>query len=303
MKNTTTNTGTHQSVMTQEVIEAFDNAHLKGGRFIDATLGMGGHTLELIKHGATVLGIEYDQRMLKLAESRIKESQINKGATYKLIQGNFRDISDIAQKNAFTEADGILFDLGISNVQLMHPEFGFSFSNPEAKLDMRADSKAQVKAKDLLNILREDQLRELFSETLNYPEAKKLSLEVVKRRSLVPFNKVGDLLEVCARVMPMKGKINPATKVFLALRIAVNSEMENVREALPKAVEVLKEGGILAVITFHSTEDRIVKDLFTDLEQFRKGEVLTKKPISAGEDEIMENPKARSAKLRVIKKI
>jgi 16S rRNA (cytosine1402-N4)-methyltransferase len=297
----------HTPVMTGEVLESLGVAHLKGGRYIDATLGYGGHTLEILKNGGSVLAIELDGRMLSVVKKRIAQEKLSSPVEwkdYKLVLGNFKDIDVLAGRWGFSRVDGILYDLGVTGFQLTHPKYGFSFSNPKALLDMRFNVRKQkLTAFDLLNVLREDQLCALFNKTMSNRLAQKLSGKIIAKRSEAPFKTVGDLTGVVGSIFAKKGKLNPATKVFLALRIAVNSEMENLKESLPKAFGLLKGGGRLVVITFHSLEDRIVKDFVRTLaaEGRIKRELVDLRLPTAGE--VNENPRARSAKMRVLTKI
>lgn len=278
--------------MIDEVLEALE-VHLKSqARVIDATLGTGGHSLALLAAGVSVLGIDLDPQMLAIAEKRLAKF----GAKVKFAQGNFRKIDEISRKCGFTEVDGVIFDLGTSNLQLTSVERGFSFANPAAPLDMRFEPEAQgVTGADLLNGLREDQLRVLFGRVLGWSESRKLARRVVTEREVKPFVTVGDFLKI-SRVGVKEG-LNPATLPFLALRLAVNSELENLEEGLTKAYALLRPGGRLIVIAFHSGEDAIVKHFGKKV-----GGLVTKKPIRPGPDEIAANPRARSAKLRIIEK-
>ena len=263
------------------VREAVEQLHIKtGSKYIDATLGNGGHTLEITKAGGIVLGIEADPEMLKIAESRL-------GDKAKLVLGNFKNIDTIATENGFDKVSGILFDLGVTNIHLTNDSRGFSFSNPNLQLDMRLNPEGQgVKASDLLNALREDQLIQLFETTLDSGSSRWLARRVILER---PIETVGDFLKVCEGLKSKQG-LNPATLPFLAVRISVNSELDNLKEVLPKAYELLESGGRLVVISFHSGEDRLAKE-------FMKGELILPKG-----EEISKNPRARSAKMRVYEK-
>jgi 16S rRNA (cytosine1402-N4)-methyltransferase len=287
----------HESVMVREVVAAL---HIKKARnCVDATVGNGGHALEILKSGGKVLGIDLDPRMLEMAEERLKSEKLS---GYKLVQGNFINIDRIVEENAWKPVWGILFDLGVTNVHLKDLKRGFSFENPEAQLDMRINPSSQgVKASDLLNVLREDQLRSLFEVTLEKGAARWIAGRVAHFRNKRPIATVGDMLEVTKGLRTGKWGLSEATLPFLALRIAVNSELDNLKEALPKAFGLLEKGGRLVVISFHSKEDGIVKDFMRE-----KGtlgaKILTAKPISAGEEEINMNRRARSAKMRVLEK-
>ena len=295
----------HEPVMVQEVIGVL--APLQQARIIDATLGTAGHALELVKAGANVLGIDLDREMLEEAEKRLVVAcptpNQNGLGSLKLTYGNFRDIDVIASREDFKEVDGVLFDLGVSNLQLMGEKRGFSFGSPEATLDMRIDPNSQaVMARDLLNGLRADQLMALFSKVLTPSQSRFLASRVVEQRERKSFEKVEDFLRIAKRLKSKKD-LNPATLPFLALRMAVNSELENLNEALPKALTCLKKGGKILVIIFHSGEEKIVLDFFHQSQKEGTGKILTFVPIRPGEDEIKKNPRARSAELWALQKI
>jgi 16S rRNA (cytosine1402-N4)-methyltransferase len=277
----------HKPVLVDEVLSYLEeNAPLKNQKIIDATVGTAGHSLEIVKRGAELLGIETDSEMIKVAEERLAGQ-----GEYKLVNGNFKDIDSIVKKEGFDQVDAVIFDLGVANPQLISPERGFSFGNPEAVLDMRMDKEKQgVTAADLLNGLREDQLKTLFSRILYRSQANYLARRIIERRQNQPFKLVEDFLSVC-RELRVKPSLNPATLPFLALRMAVNSELENLEEALPKAFSLLRKGGRLLVITFHSAEEKIVRS-------FKK----VGDPIVPTEEEIRENPRSRSAKLFILEK-
>ena len=286
----------HEPVMVREVIKAL---HIKkGGLYIDATVGTGGHALEIVKKGGRVLGIDMDPMMLEIAKMRLEKA----GRPFKLVSGNFKDIDEIVKKEKVDEVDGILIDLGVSNVHFDTKERGFSFSNPEAPLDMRLNPDSQgVTAADLLNGLREDQLTVLFAKVLPFFKAKKVAKMLTFFREQKKFETVADFLEA---LKDFKGKpgLNPATLPFLALRIAVNSELENLKEALPKAFALLNKGGKLVILSFHSKEEKIIKDFFFSEERENKAKILTKTAITPRDEEIAKNVKARSAKLWILEK-
>ena len=313
----------HEPVLVHEVIKALglknlallknqarlDNSDLPEPTeyFIDATLGTGGHSLEIVKRGGYVLGIDADEKMLKIAEGRLQSARpvphLEGGGFFKLVVGNFKDIDTLAKTIKITHFDGVLFDLGVNSLHFMSPSRGFSFRNDSALLDMRLNKDSQsVTAADLLNGLRRDQLLALFSVTMEYKPSLKLTKKVLTLRKQKPFEKVKDLTDLLDK--PRAGnKSHPATKAFLALRIAVNSELENLKEALPKAFGLLKGGGALVVISFHSGEDTIVKRFYKELVTSGQGKLANKKPITPSKEEVGENMLSRSAKLRsIIKK-
>lgn len=279
----------HETVLVKEVLGQL-GAHLNKTRVIDATLGTGGHSLAMLTAGAEVLGIEADPGMLAIAGKRL-ETEIEKDRAV-LVQGNFKDIAKVAQENGFGEVDAVLFDLGLTNLQLTSGERGFSFANGGAKLDMRLDPKNQgVTAADLINGLRKDQLEDLFSQIMDFSGSRWLAKRIMEKRLLGPIVTVGDFLEVC-RGLRTKPRLDPATLPFLALRVAVNSELENLKEALGKAYALLKPKGKLLVIAFHSKEREIIKNFS---EKFIG-------PVKPSEDEIRDNPRSRSAELFVLSK-
>lgn len=292
----------HEPVMVREVIEAL---HIENqARYIDATVGTAGHSLEIVKMGGVVLGIDADKKMIEVAKKRLEKAclALNRSveSCFTLVNGNFRDVDTVAKESGFDKVYGVLFDLGVSNIHLKDGKRGFSFGSPDAALDMRLDPQKQgVRASDLLNALREDQLVELFSVTMNGFYAKRLAKRVVQRRKRGAFEVVSDLIDLCKGVGAKPG-LRPATLPFLALRIAVNSELESLKEALPKAFDLLEKGGRLVVVSFHSGEDVVVKDFFKNKEKDGKGRILTEKPVQPNESEIKMNPRARSAKMRVI---
>lgn len=274
----------HKSVLIREVI---DFLHIQNNeRFIDATLGAGGHTLEILKAGGRVLGIEADPKMLSIAREKIADLKLIDRAS--LVSGNFRNIARIAGENGFDQVEGILMDLGISSVHLDDDGRGFSFKNPQSKLDMRLDPDIQgLTAADLLNSLDKSQLAGLFG-------SKSLALKVIDFRTVMPFQTVGDFLSLFNQ--KSSKRIHPATKAFMALRIAVNSELDNLEIALPQAFELLKAGGRLAVISFHSGEDMIVKEFFKN--KVAQGNANASGLITPSDEEVIGNARSRSAKLR-----
>jgi len=277
-----------------------------GKRFIDATVGEGGHAVAIAQRGGVVLGIDQDPEILEQAKGLIGSSVHRPiGSKIELVQGNFREIERIARENRFTEVDGILLDLGISSWHLKESGRGFSFQKDEP-LDMRADPNLTVTAADLLNGLNKDELKELFQKYGEEERAPQLAAAVVRARSLKPFRTTTDLVGVAEKVGRTKDvrrdRIHPATKIFQALRIAVNDEVENLRSVLPRAFEVLGAGGRLVVVSFHSLEDREVKRFFQQMKEQGRGMVLTEKPQTPATAELAQNPQSRSAKLRAIER-
>ncbi len=300
----------HEPVLLTETLNYLNIdqlAHLHGTKVIDATLGFGGHTIEILKRGVSVLGIEADSETLKLAKNEIEKTcpaSEKKFGSFLLIHSNFKDIDKTARENGFNCVDGVLFDLGISTYQIKSDSRGFSFANPEADLDMRLDRGVQaVNASMLLNALDQTQLMNLFEKVLDYKSSRLLSKSVFEARKVKAFEKVGDLLRLTDRLFSKPGGINPSTKAFMALRIAVNSELENLADVLPEAFTLLNESGRLVVISFHSGEDSIVKSFMKNMVDEKKAVRITSKPVVPSGSEISKNPRSRSAKLRCIEKI
>lgn len=267
----------HESVMVNEVVK-----EMPKGRVIDCTLGTGGHTEALLNKGYHVLGIEADPKIFEIAKERL-------GNKATIVFNNFSNIDKIAKDNDFDNVDGILFDLGVSNLHLKDDNRGFSFTESEQELDMRLNPEVQgVRAMDLLNALNIGQLKELFNKVMNLELASKWAKEVINNR---PFKTVGDLKRI-AYDMPHKTSLDSATLPMLALRIAVNSEYENLEEVLPKAFSLLRDGGKLLIITFHSGEEMILEKVLGD-----KGFILY-----PADEEVRANPRSRSAKLHIYEK-
>ncbi len=309
-------TDIHDPVLLEEVIDYLQIkklAHLKDkAKVIDATVGTAGHSLEILKYPISVLGIDTDKKMLEIAREKFEMTRpaMNNSVHghFKLVYGNFKDLKVIAEQNNFINVDAILFDLGTNVLHFKDVSRGFSFTVPEADLDMRLDQDVNaVRARDLLNALREDQLIDLFSKVLDLRLTRSLSREIIDYRHKKPIYTVGDFLEIIKRsnvYYENKDKgTHWATTPFLALRIATNSELSNLNEGMSQAVELLKPGGRMAIISFHSLEDAVVKSFIKKLEDENIVINVTKKPIKPSEEEIKNNPRARSSKLRVAEKL
>lgn len=287
----------HVPALLKETIKGL-NIRL-GKKYIDCTLGGGGHTGEILKLGGRVLGIDCDPEALENAKTNL--SNLSHWTNLVLARGNFKNLKEIAKENGFTEVSGVLFDLGVSTHQLLTENRGFSF-NTDAKLDMRMDPNLTVTAKDLINGLNEGELYELFIKLGEEHNAWAISRAIVRARTVKPIETGQELAAVVGktRLRNRSERINPATRVFQALRMAVNDELNNLREALPQAASLLEKNGRLVVLSFHSLEDRIVKNFMREEKDFLKN--LTKKPIVPSEIEIEKNSRARSAKLRIAEK-
>ncbi len=274
----------HESVLVKEVLESLHlNTSSQNGNYIDCTLGTGGHTEAILKAGGSVLGIETDPKMLEIAKERLE------GTNSTLVLGNFDNLEKIAKNNNFEEVDGILLDLGVSNLHLKDDSRGFSFESPEQELDMRLNPEVQgVKASDLLNALDQTQLTTLFEKVLSHNEAKRIASRIMSMR---PIYKVSELVEVLKNI-PHKEHLNPATLPMLAVRIAVNSELDNLKMVIPVAMKLLKKDGRLLIITFHSAEEKV-------LEKYINARTKIRIPSY---EEINKNKRSRSAKLYVFTK-
>lgn len=287
-----------------------------GKKYIDATFGGGGHSEEIVKRGGRLLGIDCDPEAVEFSRQRLEKACSTPYQTaggIKLVWGNFVEIDKIAQENKFENVDGILFDLGVSSHQLETAERGFSF-NIGGELDMRMDSRLTVSAKELINVLNEGELAELFTRFGEEKFARRFAKAICRVRKIKKIETCDELAQVILENSLPRGRpaltrrgrfdrTHPATRIFQALRIAVNDELNNLEVALPKAVRLLNTQGRLVVLSFHSLEDRIVKKIF--LEQEKKGilKTINDKPIVPGKKEIEANPRSRSAKLRAAEKI
>lgn len=289
---------THIPVLVKEVVEAVPE---EARRIIDATVGAGGHGEAMLKKArrATLLGIDQDETMLVLARRRLERyaDRVN------LALANFRDLPWAANEIGWEWADIILFDLGVSSPQLADPQRGLSFQS-DGPLDMRLDRSQTLTAATIVNKWKERDLVHLFKKIGEEPYASRIARQIGVARREKPLATTRELVQVIAAAIPARrrltGNTHFATNVFRALRMAVNDELGALREALPAAIRLLAPGGKLLVISFHSLEDRIVKQTFREAVDL---EVVTKKPISAGSREVEDNPRARSAKLRIARKI
>lgn len=281
----------HEPVLYQETL---DGLKVKPDEFyVDATLGGAGHTKGLLELGGKVIGIDFDPEALNFVRHKLSSQNLI------LEQGNFADIDRILVKHGIFQVYGIVFDLGPSSYQLDSVSRGFGFKH-RAPLDMRMSPDLKVTAQDLVNGLAEGELYELFSKFGEERYARRIARAIVSSRLKEKIERTDQLASLVEEsVGPGYFKIHPATRVFLALRIVVNDELNNLKKALPKATKFLKRKGRLAIISFHSLEDRIVKNFIRESKELDE---VNKKPIVATQKEIENNPRARSAKLRVAEK-
>lgn len=306
----------HIPVLLKETIEALNiDPH---GLYVDGTLGRGGHSRAILEKLTDGRLIAIDRDQTAIDDCRRRLCEFNDKITY--VHGNFRDIKSILNDAGDAQVDGMLFDLGVSSPQLDEAERGFSYMH-DAPLDMRMDKTAAVTAKDVVNTWPEDELRRIFFEYGEERYAARIAAGIVRRRKEAPIETTFELVDAIKSSMPaqaLREKQHPAKRTFQAIRIAVNDELDSISDMLSDAADCLKSGGRIAVISFHSLEDRIVKNLFNSKEKgctcppdfpvcvcgFKQTmKVITRKPIVAGKKELEINPRARSAKLRVAEKI
>lgn len=281
----------HEPVLLTEVIKLLDPK--PGQIFLDATLGHGGHTIEILKKGATVYGLDADPKNQKIAIDRIKSLNLSKN--FHPLKGNFSHLFTIWQKQINTPLDALLVDLGLSVNQQSGENRGFSFNDP-ASLDMRLNPQTQkLDAEEIVNTWDETQLYEIFTKYAQEKLAKPLIFEIIKARQLHPIKNALDLSEIIKSYYLKKHYStyhHPATKIFLALRIAVNHEFDNLKKILNSSLKITKKSGKIAIISFHSGEDRIIKNFITKNH-------LNSQKILPTHQEIKKNPLSRSAILRI----
>ena len=288
----------HLPVLLDEVLEYLQPA--PGGIYMDGTLGLGGHTqaiLDASSPDGRVIGFEWDENAIARSAIRLQEY----GDRLRIVRRNFAEIGAGLQEAGVAKVDGILIDIGLSSLQLDLGDRGFSFQRDEP-LDMRMDSRREVTAASLLAQCSEEELADIFYYYGEERQARRIAAELVKKRRQEEILSSGQLADLVAGAVPKKfhpKKIHAATKVFQALRIAVNAELENLARILDEAPGFLNPGAPFCVISFHSLEDRIVKRKFRDHPEL---EVVTARPVTAGREELAENPRARSAKLRVARR-
>ena len=289
----------HKPVLLEKTI---DLLQIKPGkRYIDATLGGGGHTDRILSLGGRVLGIDVDQDAIDYVSQNINNKNLV------LAKGNFVDLEKIAHLNGFEKVWGILFDLGVSSHQIDSSERGFSFLR-NGPLDMRMDKDLSLTAEYLVNVLEKGELYELFNRLGQESHASAISRAITGARRVKAIQTTDELLEVIKKAYGYREDLSDfdknkiGQKVFQALRIAVNNELENIEKALPQAVSLLESGGRIAVISFHSLEDRIVKKIFKEFEKQNLGKAVIEKPIVPDDKEMRQNSRSKSSKLRVFEK-
>ncbi len=276
----------------------------RGGLYIDATIGGGGHTAEILARGGKVLGIDQDEDAIEHLKKKFESEILNGQLT--LAHGNFAEIREIVLKSGFLKnhadhigVNGILMDLGVSSHHIDNSGRGFSF-NKNDPLDMRMDLSKDLTASMIVNTWSEEELYEIFAKFGEEIYSKAVATQIVNFRKLKKIETSGELSEIVSKVIKRDGKTHPATRIFQALRIAVNDELESLKKGLVDGFKLLLKGGRMEVISFHSLEDRVVKVYFSAISDQKLGNVVTKKPIIADFAEIKKNRRARSAKLRII---
>jgi 16S rRNA (cytosine1402-N4)-methyltransferase len=301
----------HEPVMVKEVVDAL--LVNRKGIYVDGTLGGAGHAYQILKDTDSFLvGIDCDDEALLFAEKRLAQF----GKRKVLVKANFADLAEVLSRLNIKKVDGVLLDLGVSSRQLDKPGRGFSF-NFEAPLDMRMDQSLKLNAYDIINSFTQSELEKIIRFYGEEKMAARIAKTISYKRQLSPIKTTVELAAIVAGAMPAKSKwqkIHPATKTFQAIRIAVNHELDNIQPAIDNSAEVLKTGGRLCVISFHSLEDRIVKNELRALaagcvcpkdipfcvcQKEAKLKVITRKTLRPSAKEIEVNPRARSAKLRV----
>jgi len=302
----------HKPVLLEECLQALDIK--PDGIYLDGTLGRAGHSLEILRRLTTgrLIGVDRDLTAIEAAKERLAQF----GDRVTLVHSNFSRVGEVLEELGIDGVDGMLFDLGVSSPQLDEAQRGFSYMQ-DAPLDMRMDTTAALDAREVVNTWSVEELRRILFDYGEERYAPRIAQAIVRRREEQPIETTGELVEIIRSAMPaaaLREKQHPAKRSFQAIRIAVNGELDELPPMLQSAAEGLKPGGRLAVITFHSLEDRIVKQTMKELAtgctcppsfpvcvcgKKPKMKLITRKPIISGAEELEYNPRARSAKLRV----
>jgi 16S rRNA (cytosine1402-N4)-methyltransferase len=283
----------HEPVLLNEVLE---NLKIEKNKiYVDCTLGDGGHSIGILEKGGKVFGIDYNDESINRTKDRVRKMGLDEN--FQTIKENFKNIQNFIDYGV----SGFLFDLGYSSFHLEGYGKGLSFQKDE-ELDMRVDTSRGVKAKDLLKLLDVKQLESIFRVFGEEKYSKRIAQEIVRKREVKEIHSTSDLIEIIRSVVPSQQvKINPATRVFQSLRIVVNQELENLKLALPQAESLTLPGGRILVITFHSLEEKLVKEFSRDFQPRIK--LIGGGVILPSQDEVTRNPRSRSAKLFVLEKI
>jgi len=293
----------HEPVLLDEILTHFNPRPEQV--FVDCTLGRAGHSSAIaarLGESGVLIGLDADPNNLTYAKTRLQSAP----CTVRLFHANFAELDDVLAEASTPLVHGILADLGISTNQLFDPNYGLSFAQ-EMNLDMRLDPRIRRTAADIVNTTREDDLANILFELAQERFSRRIARKIAEARRQAPITTTERLADLVRSAIPSRGgapdKIDPATRTFMALRMAVNDELANLSQLLRRAPEHLHPGGRFGVISFHSTEDRLVKQAFRSLEQTGQASILTKKPIAPSDEETRRNPRSRSAKLRVIEKL
>ncbi len=287
----------HLPAMVKEALELLGIR--SGGTYVDATVGLGGHAAEILKSlgpDGRLIGVDRDDEALKMAKERLGDGRVI------LRKGRFSDLKNILLSVGGVEVDGVLFDFGVSMMQFKDMDRGFSF-NSDAALDMRMDRSQQLRAEDIVNSYREKELERILLEYGEEGHAKKIAKAIIMHRTKKRIRSCRELADIVSDVYRRKGRFHPATKTFQALRIAVNNELDEIHAGLKASLEILKKGGRLCAISYHSLEDRVVKKFIRDAVKRDLVAAVTKKPLVPSYDERKSNPSARSARLRGAEKL
>jgi len=294
------NDARHEPVMVSEVVSLLTPE--RGGLFVDCTIGLGGHSAALLDHGAErILGLDRDEQALNVSRERLAAF----GERVEFVHSDYRELARVLDERGIAAVNGVLADLGVSSMQLDSEGRGFSFRRDEP-LDMRMDRSVGPTAADLIATADETALATVIYEFGEERHSRRVARHIVQARANERIETTGALADIVRRAVPTRGyqRIDPATRTFQALRIWVNRELDGLDTFLADAARRLLAGARLAVITFHSLEDRIVKHTFRALAAAGDAlQVLTRKPLVAGDEELARNPRARSAKLRAIERL
>ncbi len=278
--------------MVREALEVLDPR--QGGIYVDATVGLGGHAAEILKligEGGRLIGIDRDDEALKIARERLADERVI------LMKGRFSMLRDLLIGAGIEGVDGVLFDFGVSMMQFKDMHRGFSFISDEP-LDMRMDRSQALKAEDIVNAYPEDELERIFREYGEERLSAKIAKAIVNIRKKKRILTCAEMADIVAGVYRRRGRYHPATRTFQALRIAVNDEINEIHKGLSSSISILRSGGRLCAISYHSLEDRAVKNFLRNAEREGLLRIITRKPLSPCYEEIRSNPSARSAKLR-----
>jgi 16S rRNA (cytosine1402-N4)-methyltransferase len=292
----------HDPVLMHEVLSGLSIR--PGITYVDCTLGRAGHSSAVARVLGTdglVIGLDADPRNLNFAKERLADAPCR----VRLFHANFAELDDVLSAVGIKQVDAILADLGLSTNQLFDPAYGLSFAQP-MPLDMRIDPRIDQTAADLVNEMREEDLANVLYQLAQERYSRRIARKIVDARRVSPIKTTDRLAELVRAAIPKRGgapeKIDPATRTFMALRMAVNREMENLEALLEQAPKALTTGGRVGIISFHSMEDRAVKQAFRSMEQTGFLRIVTKKPLTPTDAEITANPRSRSAKLRIAQK-